>query len=185
MDNEQQESVAREIRRKLRDIDATKSSDPESTSSTKGQQKLRQKRKFGFFRIFFTLIVAIGVGGVVAALTTNAFKQRQKEMAGEAPIVEAARIDVTKIEFGIVSEAGNSLLKVRATLKNTGNAPGTIGRASFAALDQNGNPITSWPSPLLVDPFAPGTERVIESSFFEPPDGIASVSMDLQAVFSQ
>ena len=119
MDNEQQESVAREIRRKLRDIDATKSSDSGLTSSTKGQQKLRQKRKFGFFRIFFTLIVAIGVGGVVAALTTNAFKHRQKEMAGEAPVIKTAQIDVTKIEFGIVSEAGNSLLKVRATLKNT------------------------------------------------------------------
>ena len=65
MDNEQQESVAREIRRKLRDIEATKSSGPGSTSSTKGQQKLRQKRKFGFFRIFITLIVAIGIGGVV------------------------------------------------------------------------------------------------------------------------
>ena len=185
MDNEQQEAIAREISRKLRDIEATKLSDSRSTSSTTGQQKLRQKRKFGFFRIFFTLIVAIGVGGVVAALTTNAFKQRQKEMAGEAPVVEAARIGVTKIEFGIVSEAGNRLLKVRATLQNTGNAPGTIGRASFAALDQNGNSITSWPSPLLVEPIASGTERVIESSFFEPPDGIASVSMDLQAVFSQ
>ena len=185
MDNEQQETVARQVRRKLRDIAVTKSSGPGSTSSTTGQQKLRQKRKYGFFRIFLTLTVAIGVGGVVAALTTNAFKHRQKEMVGEAYVVEAAQIDVTKIEFGIVSEAGNSLLKVRATLQNTGNASGTIGRASFAALDQDGNSITDWPSPLLIDPIAPGTERVIESSFFEPPDGIASVSMDLQAVFSQ
>ena len=185
MDKEKQKIVAREISRKLREIEATKSSDSGSTSSTTGQQKLRQKRKFGFFRIFFALIVAIGVGGVVAALTTNAFKQRQKEMAGVAPIIKAAQIDVTKIEFGIVSEAGNSLLKVRATLQNTGNAPGTIGRASFDALDRNGNSITSWPSPLLVDHIAPGTEQVIESSFFEPPEGIASVSMDLQAVISQ
>ena len=185
MDNEQQESVAREVRRKLRDIEATKSYDPGSTSSKTDQVKLRQNRKFGFFRILFTLIVAVSVGGVVAALTTKAFKNRQKEMAGKAPVVEAAQIDVTKIEFGIVNEAGISLLKVRATLQNTGNAPGTIGRASFAAFDQDGNPITSWPSPLSVDPIAPGTERVIESSFFEPPDGITSVSMDLQAVFSQ
>ena len=185
MDNEQQNSVAREISRKLRDIEAAKLSDAGSTSSTTGLQKLRRKRKFGFFRIFFTLIVAIGVGGMVAALTTNTFKHRQKGMTGEITVNKAAQIDVTKIEFGIVSEAGNRLLKVRATMKNTGNAPGTIGRASFAALDQNGNPITTWPSPLLVDPIAPGTERVIESSFFEPPDGVVSVSMDLQAVFSQ
>ena len=185
MDNEQQESVAREIRRKLRDIEKTKSSSRSSSSSTISQQKLHHKRKTGFLRIFITLIVAIGVGGAVAALTTNAFKHRLEKIAGEAPVVQAAQINATKIEFGIVSEAGNSLLKVRATLQNTGNAPGTIGRASFEALDQNGNTITTWPSPLLVDPIAPGTERVIESSFFEPPDGIVSVSMDLQAVFSR
>ena len=103
----------------------------------------------------------------------------------ETPIVKKATIQVSQIEFNAVSDAGSSILKVRAIIKNTGNTPGTIGRAKFQAFDQNMAIITEWPSPLLTEPINPGEEQKIESSLFEPPGEVFSVKLNLERVFSQ
>jgi hypothetical protein len=187
MGNEENKSVAQEIRRKLRDLELTHSAELGSSQSPKNQKNTGKSGIVKFIRAIIILAVTITIGAVVIMVSTNAFKKRQQDMDGkvETPIVKEAIIQVSQIDFNVVSDTGSRMLKVRAVLTNTGNTPGTIGRARFEAFDQSMTLITDWPSPLLTEPINPGEDRVIESSFFEPPGEVFSVRLNLEKVFSQ
>ena len=187
MDNEENKSVAQEIRRKLRDLELANSADLGSSQSPKNQKTAGHSGIFKFVRTIIILALTITIGAGVIAVSTNAFKKRQQDTDGkvETPIVKEAIIQVSQIDFNVVSDAGSRMLKVRAVLANIGNTPGTIGRARFEAFDQSMTLITEWPSPLLTEPINPGEDRVIESSFFEPPGEVFSVRLNLEKVFSQ
>lgn len=187
MNNEENKSVAQEIRRKLRDLELTKSSDLGSSQLPKNQKNTGKSGIVKFVRGIIILAVTITIGAVAIMVSTNAFKKRQQGMDGkvETPIIREANIQVNQIDFNVISDTGSQILKVRAVIENTGTTPGTIGRAKFKAYDRNNTLITDWPSPLLAEPINPGEEQVIESSFFEPPGEVFSMRLDLEKVFSQ
>ena len=187
MYNQEEISVAQEIRRKLRDTGLTQSADAVPPYSSKSQKHPIQSGIFKFVRTVIILAVTITIVAAVIAVSTNAFKKRQQDMDGkvENSIVKETTIQVSQIEFNAVRDEGSRILKVRAVIKNIGNTPVTIVRAKFQAFDQSMTIVTEWPSPLLTEPIYPGEEQTIESSFFEPPDDVFSVELNLERVFSQ
>ena len=187
MDSEEQIAVAHKIRQKLNDLEIANSAGRGSTHLSTNKKKTGHSRIFGIFRtiVILTLVIVIGAAAITVSLT--AFKKRQQGVNSdsEAPVIKEASLKVSQIEFNIVNDEGNKILMVRAVIKNTGNTPGTIGKAQFRAFDQNMKMITEWPSPLFAEPINPQEEQTIETSFFEPPGDIFSVTLDLEKVFSQ
>ena len=187
MDSEEEISVAHKIRQKLNDLEVANSASRGPPHPSINQKKTFHSRIFRIFRGILILTLVIVIGAAVITVSSTAFKKRQQGVNSESegPIIKEARLTVSQIDFNMVSDEGNRILLVRAVIKNTGNTPGTIGKAQFIAFDQNMKMLTGWPSPLFAEPIYPQEEQTIESSFFEPPDDVFSVKLDLQTVFSQ
>ena len=187
MDSEEQISVAHKIRKKLNGLEIANSAGRGSPYPLINKKKTVHSRIFRIFRSIVILALVIVIGAAAITVSSTAFKKRQQGVnsESEAPIIKEASLKVSQIEFDMVSDEGNRILLVRAVIKNTGNTPGTIGKAHFRAFDQNMKMITDWPSPLLTEPIKPQEEQTIESSFFEPPGDVFSVKLDLEKVFSQ
>ena len=103
----------------------------------------------------------------------------------DGKIEKQAKVQVSQLEFNIANEPDGRVLNVRAVIKNMGNAPGTVARASFRLFNTDMELITSWPSPLPFEPIIPQGEKVIESRFYEPPDEVESIELILEKVVSQ
>ena len=187
MYNQDQILVAQEIRRKLRNTESAQSATVALTYLSKNQKHTIQSSIFKLLRTLIILAVTATIVALVFAVSTNVFKKRQQEIDGKVDTftMKEANIQVSQLEFNAVSDEGSKILEVSAVIKNTGNTPGTIGRAKFQAFDQNMTIVSEWPSPLLTEPVYPGEEQTIESSFFEPPDDVFSVELNLERVFSQ
>ena len=103
----------------------------------------------------------------------------------DGKIEKQAKVLVSQLEFNIANEPDGRVLNARAVIKNMGNVPGTVARASFRLFNADMELITSWPSPLPFEPIIPQGEKVIESRFYEPPDEVESIELILEKVVSQ
>ena len=183
MENKEAIFVAQEIRRKLNELDKFNSAASGSVSSSTNNKKARYNSIAKIFRAITILAATTIIVSVVLTVSMNAFNKRQQKLDGK--IGKQAKVQVSQLEFNIANEPDGRVLNVRAVIKNMGNAPGTVARASFRLFNADMELITSWPSPLPFEPIIPQGEKVIESRFYEPPDEVESIELILEKVVSQ
>lgn len=183
MENKEALLVAKEIKRKLNELDEFNSAATGSVGSSTNNKKTGYDSIVRIFRAITILAATTIIVSVVLAVSMNAFNKRQQKLDGK--IEKQANIQVSQLEFTIANEPDGRVLNARAVIKNMGSAPGTVARASFRVFDADMALITSWPSPLPFEPIIPQGEKVIESRFYEPPGEVVRIELVLEKVFSQ
>lgn len=176
--------VAENVRRKIRELELNKNdvspskSDKKSKGSTPFPKAMPRTVKFFTFLGAISLALYLSVyppSVLVEQINSLLPSQTNKPAFSQTKPTSAASFEVINVMHEITPVDNGNLLKITATVKNSGSEAGQMDSLIVTLYDKGEKPLFSWPAPVSNDFIEASSSVPFEARLADPPADFASV----------
>ena len=176
--------VAENVRRKIRELELNKNDVSPSKSDKKSKGSTPFPKAMPRTVKFFTFLGAISLALYLSVYPPSVFveqinsllpSQTNKPAFSQTKPTSAASFEVINVMHEITPVDNGNLLKITATVKNSGSEAGQMDSLIVTLYDKGGKPLFSWPAPVSNDFIEASSSVPFEARLADPPADFASV----------
>lgn len=176
--------VAENVRRKIRELELNKNDVSPSKSDKKSKGSTPFPKAMPRTVKFFTFLGAISLALYLSVYPPSVFveqinsllpSQTNKPAFSQTKPTSAASFEVINVMHEITPVDNGNLLKITATVKNSGSEAGQMDSLIVTLYDKGEKPLFSWPAPVSNDFIEASSSVPFEARLADPPADFASV----------
>ena len=176
--------VAENVRRKIRELELNKNDVSPSKSDKKSKGSTPFPKAMPRTVKFFTFLGAISLALYLSVYPPSVFveqinsllpSQTNKPAFSQTKPTSAASFEVINVMHEITPVDNGNLLKITATVKNSGSEAAQMDSLIVTLYDKGEKPLFSWPAPVSNDFIEASSSVPFEARLADPPADFASV----------